>query len=70
MKKFVLWLIKVFRLDIQTIKYITKVETKKVYVRKSDIYEHDLIVDGNLIIRGNLDVKGEISCYNIKEEKL
>ena len=72
MKKFVLWLIKVFKLDIPTekVKVVpAKTVVKEVYVLKSTEYEHDLRVNGDLTVRGNLHVKGELSCYN-KEELL
>lgn len=69
MKKFVLWLIKVFRLDIQTIKYVpSNTIVDKVYVLKSSKYEHDLVVEGDLVVKGNLKVDGEITCFKLKEE--
>ena len=68
MKKIVLWLIKVFKLDIPTVMHVE--EVKRVYVLKANRYEHDLTVEGNLTVEGQLDVKGEITCYKMKEKKI
>ena len=67
MKKFVLWLIGVFKLDIVTEKVITKEVTKYKdrYQLENEIIG-DIYIDGNLVINGNLTVTGEITCYKIK----
>lgn len=67
MKKFVLWLIKVFKIDIVTEKYITKEVTKyrDRYQLENEIFG-DVYIDGNLVVNGNITVTGEITCYKIK----
>lgn len=64
MKKFVLWLIKVFKLDIVTEKQVTVEVTK--YVNKYLNNEGDVYIDGDLVVDGNITATGEITCYNIK----
>lgn len=59
MKKIVLWLIKVFKLDIVTKEVI--VEEK--YITKGTI-KGDVIVEGDLQIEGKLTVTGEITCFS------
>ena len=67
MKKFILWLIKVFKIDIVTEKYITKEATKYKdrYQLENEIFG-DVYIDGNLVVNGNISVTGEITCYKIK----
>lgn len=65
MKKFVLWLIKVFKLDIVTEKYITKEVIKDRYQLENEMFG-DIYIDGNLVVNGNITVTGEITCYKIK----
>ena len=67
MKKFVLWLIKVFKIDIVTEKYITKEVTKYKdrYQLENEIFS-DVYIDGNLVVNGNISVTGEITCFKIK----
>ena len=60
MKNFVLWLIKVFKLDITT----TKTVEKEVFIKD---YVGDVHIDGNLTVKGNLYVSGEITCFKCKK---
>lgn len=60
MKKFVLWLIKIFKLDITTI--IEKEVIKYKYLTNG-VIEGDIIVEGNLVIEGSLTVTGEVTVY-------
>jgi len=63
MKKFVLWLIKVFKLDITTERIVVKEIVR--YVSAGTI-NGNVLIDGNLEINGRLIVTGEISCYTNK----
>ena len=76
MKKFVLWMIRVFKLDIPTEKIVTKVMEKQVLIPENGIIEGDLLVKGHVTVKGSLDVEGNITIYkdatcefNTKEEK-
>lgn len=64
MKKFIIWLAKVFKVDIVRVEYVTKIVEKQVSLDKTT--KGDVTVKGNLIVEGTL--KGEnITCY--KKEK-
>lgn len=65
MKKFVLWLIKVFKINIVT--EITKEVTKyrDRYQLDKEIVG-DIYIDGDLTVNGSITVTGEITCYKIK----
>ena len=67
MKKFVLWLIKVFKIDIVTENVVTKEVTKyrDRYQLENEIFG-DIYIDGDLTVNGNITVTGEITCYKIK----
>lgn len=67
MKKFVLWLIKVFKIDIVTEKVVTKEVTKyrDRYQLDKEIVG-DIYIDGDLTVNGSITVTGEITCYKIK----
>lgn len=60
MRKFVLWLIKIFKLDITTT--IEKEVIKYKYLTDGTI-NGDVIVEGNLVIEGSLTVTGEVTVY-------
>lgn len=75
MKKFVLWMIRVFKLDIPTEKIVTKVVEKQVLIPDNGVIEGDLLVKGHVTVKGSLDVEGNIVVYkdatckfNSKEE--
>lgn len=75
MKKFVLWMIRVFKLDIPTEKIVTKVVEKQVLIPENGIIERDLLVKGHVTVKGSLDVEGNLVVYkdatckfNSKEE--
>lgn len=75
MKKFVLWMIRVFKLDIPTEKVIEKVVEKEVYLPHEGVIEGDLLVKGHVTVKGSLDVEGNLVVYkyatckfNSKEE--
>ena len=75
MKKFVLWMIRVFKLDIPTEKIVTKVVEKQVLIPENGVIERDLLVKGHVTVEGSLDVEGNLVVYkdatckfNSKEE--
>lgn len=75
MKKFVLWMIRVFKLDIPTEKIVTKVVEKQVLIPENGVIEKDLLVKGHVTVKGSLDVEGNLVVYkdatckfNSKEE--
>lgn len=75
MKKFVLWMIRVFKLDIPTEKIVTKVVEKQVLIPDNGVIEGDLLVKGHVTVKGSLDVEGNLVVYkdatckfNTKEE--
>lgn len=75
MKKFVLWMIRVFELDIPTEKIVTKVVEKQVLIPENGVIERDLLVKGHVTVEGSLDVEGNLVVYkdatckfNSKEE--
>lgn len=63
MKKFVLWMIRVFKLDIPTEKIVTKVVEKQVLIPDNGVIEGDLLVKGHVTVKGSLDVEGNITIY-------
>ena len=78
MKTLILLLIKIFRLDIPTVK-IVEVPVEKIiykeklvevekYVSLDGVIEGNCTVKGDLIVNGSLTVTGEVTCYKIKGE--
>lgn len=63
MKKFVLWMIRVFKLDIPTEKIVTKVVEKEVLIPENGVIEGDLLVKGHVTVKGSLDVEGNLVVY-------
>lgn len=63
MKKLILWIIKVFRLDIPTEKVVEKVVEKEIYLPQNGTIEGDVIIKGNVTILGSLSVKGSLTIY-------
>lgn len=70
MKKLVLWMIRLFKLDIPTEKIVTKVVEKQVLIPENGVIEGDLLVKGHVTVKGSLDVEGNLVVYkyNSKEE--
>lgn len=63
MKKLVLWLIKVFRLDIPTERVVEKIVERQV-LPKEGVIEGDLYINGNfIVIKGDVKVTGTIVQY-------
>lgn len=63
MKKFVLWMIRVFNLSIPTEKIVTKVVEKQVLIPENGVIEGDLLVKGHVTVKGSLDVEGNLVVY-------
>lgn len=69
MKKFVLWMIRVFELDIPTEKVIEKVVEKAVYLPHEGVIYGNVTIKGDVVVLGDLKVEGNLTCYTkIKEE--
>ena len=66
MKKVLLWIAKIFKIDLTKEVVITKVET--IYTTLDNEVNHDVTINGNLIVKGNLTVLGEITCYKINNK--
>ena len=67
MKRFILWLVKVFNVDLPervVIKEVEKIVEKNVALE--GVIKGDVTVKGNLIVEGSLTVTGEVTCYKIK----
>lgn len=62
MKKVLLWLAKVFKVDLTKEIVITKVET--IYTTLDNEVNHDIIINGNLVVDGRVIASGEITCLN------
>lgn len=76
MKKFILWLAKVFNADITIEKIVTKVVVKEVPVVKevtkyltNGTIKGDVNVVGNLSVEGSITATGGITCLKGKGGK-
>lgn len=71
MKKFLLWLAKIFNVDLTVEKIVYRdviVEvptTIEKQVALKGVIEGDVTVKGNLVVEGSLTVTGEVTCYKI-----
>lgn len=63
MKKLVLWLIKVFSLDIPTERIVEKVVEKEMYLPKNGVIDGDITIKGNVVVTGSLTAEGNVTCY-------
>ena len=63
MKKLILWMIKVFKVDIPTenIITITNVVEKDVYLPQNGVIDGDITIKGNVLVTGNLMVEGSLT---------
>lgn len=66
MKKVLLWIAKIFKIDLTKEVVITKVET--IYTTLDNEVNHDVVINDNLTVHGNLTVSGEITCYKINNK--
>lgn len=62
MEQFILWLAKVFRVNLVKTEYVREVVTEVKYLTDGTI-KGDVFIDGNLIIEGDLKVSGGITIY-------
>jgi len=69
MKKFLLWLAKIFKIDLTVEKIVYKEVPKIVekQVALEGVIEGDVTVKGNLVVEGSLTVTGEVTCHKIME---
>ena len=63
MKKLILWMIKVFKVDIPTEKIVTKVVEKEIYLPQNGVIEGDITIKGNVTVLGSLTATGGLTCY-------
>ena len=56
MKKFVLWLIRVFKLGIPAEKIVEKTVEKVVYLPQNGVMDGDITITGRMQVTGNLIV--------------
>lgn len=61
MKKFVLWMIRVFKLDIPTEKIIEKMVEKEVYLPQNGTIDGDITIKGNVVVIGSITVEGGLT---------
>lgn len=61
MKKLILWLIKIFRVDIPTEKIVEKVVEKEVYLPQNGVIDGYITIKGNVLVKGNLMVEGSLT---------
>lgn len=66
MKRFVLWLIKVFRLDIPV--EVVKTVEKEVYTPKNGVIDGDVFIKGDVLVTGTMDIEGGVTIYVGKED--
>lgn len=63
MKKFVLWLIRVFKLDIPAEKVVEKTVEKEVYLPKEGVMDGDITIKGDVTVTGRMQVTGNLIVY-------
>lgn len=68
MKKLILWLIKVFKVDIPTEKIVKETVVREVKVPVwgqsfDGTIEGNVLIKGNVIVKGNLLATGDICAY-------
>lgn len=61
MKKLILWLIKIFKLDIPTAKIVEKVVEKEVYLPTDGAIDGDITIKGDVTVIGNMKVEGSLT---------
>lgn len=62
MERFIIWLAKVFKVDLVKTEYVKEVVTEVKYLTSGTI-KGDVCIDGNLLIEGDLRVSGGITFY-------
>lgn len=69
MKKLILWMIKVSKVDIPTEKIVTKVVEKEVYLPTNGTIDGNITIKGDVTVIGNIKVKGSLTCYSKHMDK-
>ena len=69
MKKLIIWLAKIFNVNLTVEKIIVKEKVVEKQIALEGVIEGDVTVKGNLVVKGYLQADGEIACYKIKEEE-
>ena len=64
MKKLILWLIKIFKVDIPTKKIVEKIVEKEIYLPTNETIEGDITIKGDVIVKGNMTVEGSLTIKN------
>lgn len=64
MKKLILWLIKIFKVDILTEKIVEKIVEKEIYLPTNGRIEGDITMKGDVIVKGNMTVDGSLTIKN------
>lgn len=64
MKKLILWLIRVFKVDIPTEKIVEKIVEKEIYLPTNGTIEGDITIKGDVIVKGNMTVEGSLTIKN------
>lgn len=65
MERFILWLAKVFNVNMVKTEYVKEIVTEVKYLTNGTI-KGDVCIDGNLLIDGHLKVSGGITFYKEK----
>lgn len=61
MRKFVLWLIRVFKLDIPAEKIVEKTVEKEVYLPKDGTIDGNITIKGDLTVIGSMEIEGGLT---------
>lgn len=61
MKKIILFLIKVFKVDIPTEKVVERIVEKEIYLPTNGTIEGDITIKGDVIVKGNMTVEGSLT---------
>lgn len=61
MKKLILWLIKVFKVDIPTEKIVEKVVEKEVYLPTNGTIDGEITIKGDVVVTGSMKVEGGLT---------
>lgn len=64
MKKLILWLIKIFKIDIPTEKIVEKIVEKEIYLPTNGTIEGDITMKGDVLVKGNMTVEGSLTIKN------
>lgn len=65
MEKLIVWLAKVFKVNLVKTEYVKEVVTEVKYLTNGTI-KGNVCIDGNLLIEGDLKVSGGITFYKEK----